>query len=59
MTPSTLSFLCLAVNVFSILTKAWNSRCSLTVRVPMKRSSCWMYAETEVRELGVTATPLT
>ncbi len=30
----------------------------LGVKVPMKRSSCWMYAETAVNEFGVTLIPL-
>lgn len=33
-------------------------RCSLTVRVPMKRSSCWTYAEREANPVAVTGIPL-
>ena len=41
MISSTLWYLVFFGMFASILTRAWNRRCSFTVRVPMNRSSCW------------------
>lgn len=42
----------------SILTKAWKIKCSLTVNVPMNKSSCCTYADLEIIELELTLRPL-
>ena len=58
MTDLTLSILCWRGIFGSIRTIAWKMSVSRTVSVPMKRSSCCTYPDTDVSEFEVTATPL-